>query len=73
MFDNVQSELNELLSIIHETALVRAGLALDPTTSRSESAMRDHARKEVRKVDLMVKYNLTNNTVYEQRSAAPTA
>lgn len=73
MFDHVQSELNELLAIVQETAYIRAGLALDPTAKRSESTMQEFARKEVRKVDLMNKYNLTNNIVYEQRDAQSAA
>ena len=73
MFDHVQDELNELLTIVQETAFVRAGLALDPGAKRSDVAMQDHARKEVRKVDLMMKYNLTNNIVYAQRVAQPSS
>lgn len=70
MFDSVQKELNELVSIVHQTALVNAGLVLDPGAKRSEAAMLDHARHEQRKVILMEKYNLTENPVYEQRQVA---
>lgn len=73
MFDHVQSELNKLLAIVQETAYIHAGLALDSTAKRSESTMQEFARKEVRKVDLMNKYNLTNNIVYEQRDAQSAA
>lgn len=73
MFDRVQSELNELLAIVQETALVRAGLALDPAAKRSDAAMREFERKEGRKVELMEKYNLVDNVVYAQRSAMPSA
>ena len=67
MFDHVQSELNELIAIVYQTAQFNAALSLDPKPKRSEVAMRDHTRMEARKVQLMEKYELTNNPVYAQR------
>jgi hypothetical protein len=70
MFDSVQKELNELVSIVHQTALVNAGLVLDPGAKRSEATMLEHACNEQRKVFLMEKYNLTAIPVYDQRQVA---
>lgn len=58
MFKNVQSELNELLILVRQTATYEAGLTLDPSTQRIESAAVEYERQKLRKRELMNKFDL---------------
>lgn len=59
MLSRMHTELNELLIIVRETATHNAGMSLDPITPRAESAVAEHHRKELRKRELMERYELS--------------
>jgi hypothetical protein len=58
MFKNAQRELNELLILVRQTATYAAGLSLDPVTTRADGAAAEYERQQLRKSELMRKYDL---------------
>ena len=63
MFKNAQRELNELLILVRQTATYAAGLSLDPVTPRVDGAAAEHERQQLRKAELMAKFELNEYQV----------
>ncbi|MFC4523688.1 MULTISPECIES: hypothetical protein [Cupriavidus] len=58
VFSDARRELRELIQIVAETERYDATLAADRSIAPHESAVADRQRKELRKAQLMAKYEL---------------
>ncbi|WP_394475089.1 hypothetical protein [Ralstonia mannitolilytica] len=58
MFSTAKNELRELLRLVVETERYDATLAARPEIEPTAEAREDRMRKEQRKADLMIKYEL---------------
>lgn len=58
MFSTAKTELRELLRLVAETERYDATLAARPEIEPTTEARQDRMRKEQRKAELMIKYEL---------------
>lgn len=63
MLLNFHREINELLILVRETTLYKAGLALDPNSPRAPGAAALHSEQEARKQLLLKKYDLSETSM----------
>lgn len=58
MFSTAKRELRELLRLVAETERFDATLAAQPEIAPTDEARQDRMRKEQRKAELLIKYEL---------------